>query len=55
MSRRRFRRQKLPTEAIELDVTGLSHEGRGIAHIDGKVAFVDLFPMRVLLAAGHHR
>ena len=41
MSRRRFRRQKLPTEAIELDVTGLSHEGRGIAHIDGKVAFVD--------------
>ena len=41
MSRRRFRKQKLPTEAIELNITGLSHEGRGVAHVDGKVVFVD--------------
>jgi len=41
MSGRRHRRPKLPTEPIELTITALSHEGRGIAHIDGKVAFVD--------------
>lgn len=41
MSRRRQRRRKLPSEPIELEITAISHEGRGIAHIDGKVAFVD--------------
>ncbi|PCJ24560.1 MAG: 23S rRNA (uracil(1939)-C(5))-methyltransferase RlmD [SAR86 cluster bacterium] len=41
MSRRRHRRHKLPSEPIELEITSISHEGRGIAHIDGKVAFVD--------------
>ena len=41
MSKRRFRKQKLPAEPVELEITSLSHEGRGIAHIDGKVAFVD--------------
>lgn len=41
MSKRRFRRQKLPTEPVELEITSVSHEGRGVAHRDGKVAFVD--------------
>lgn len=41
MSRRRQRRRKLSSEPVELDITAISHEGRGIAHIDGKVAFVD--------------
>ena len=41
MSRRRQRRRKLSSEPIELEITAISHEGRGIAHIDGKVAFVD--------------
>ena len=41
MSKRRFRKQKLPAEPVELEITSLSHEGRGISHIDGKVAFVD--------------
>lgn len=41
MSKRRFRRQKLPVEPIEIEITGLSHEGRGIGHVDGKVVFVD--------------
>ena len=37
---RRRRRQKLPPDSIILDIEKLSHEGRGIAHIDGKVVFV---------------
>ena len=41
MSRRRYRKQKLPSEPIELEITSISHEGRGVAHRDGKVAFVD--------------
>ena len=41
MSRRRHGRGKLPTEPVSLKIESLSHEGRGIAHIDGKVAFVD--------------
>ena len=40
MSNRRKRRNRLPSEAVSLDITGLSHEGRGISHIEGKVAFV---------------
>ncbi len=35
------RRNKLPTEAIELKVQRLSHDGRGVASIHGKIAFVD--------------
>ncbi len=35
-----MRRQKLPAEAIELCITGVNHEGRGIARREGKVAFV---------------
>jgi 23S rRNA (uracil1939-C5)-methyltransferase len=41
MSRRRHGRGKLPTEPVTLEIESLSHEGRGIAHLDGKVAFVD--------------
>lgn len=42
MSRRRHGRGKrLPTEPVALEISSLSHEGRGIAHVDGKVAFVD--------------
>jgi len=35
------RRNKLPAEAIELQVQRLSHDGRGVASINGKIAFVD--------------
>ncbi len=38
MSRRR--RKKLPAEPVILDIEGLSHEGRGVAHLDGKTVFV---------------
>lgn len=35
------RRKKLPTDAVELSIQRLSHDGRGIAYIEGKIAFVD--------------
>lgn len=41
MSKRRHRRQKLPQEPVELEIESISHEGRGVAHREGKVAFVD--------------
>jgi 23S rRNA (uracil1939-C5)-methyltransferase len=40
MARRR-RRQKLPQEAVTAEIESLSHEGRGIARLDGKTVFVD--------------
>ena len=41
VSQRRSRRRKLPVEPIEVNVESLSHEGRGVARIDGKVVFVE--------------
>jgi 23S rRNA (uracil1939-C5)-methyltransferase len=35
------RRKSLPREPLLLDIEKLSHEGRGIAHSEGKVVFVD--------------
>lgn len=41
MKKPRRQRQKLPVEPIEITIQRLSHEGRGVASIDGKIAFVD--------------
>lgn len=41
MRHARRRRQKLPEEAISIDIQRLSHDGRGVASIDGKIAFVE--------------
>lgn len=41
MRHSRRKRQKLPSEAIQIDIQRLSHDGRGVATIDGKIAFVE--------------
>ena len=40
MAKRR-RRKRLPEEAVEVQIESLSHEGRGVAHVEGKVVFID--------------
>lgn len=40
MARRR-RRKALPQGLFDAEITRLGHDGRGIAHIDGKVIFID--------------
>ncbi|MFW5446544.1 MAG: 23S rRNA (uracil(1939)-C(5))-methyltransferase RlmD [Methylophagaceae bacterium] len=39
--RRRSRRQRLPQDPVETIIETLSHDGRGIARIDGKTVFID--------------
>ena len=43
MSTKRGRRRKkrLPEEPVEVEITALSNEGRGIAHIDERTVFID--------------
>ncbi|MDQ7050508.1 MAG: 23S rRNA (uracil(1939)-C(5))-methyltransferase RlmD [Enterobacterales bacterium] len=43
MARRRQRRRNkpLPTETVQVEIESLSHEGRGVARVDGKTLFVD--------------
>src|SRR5699024_4054828 len=40
MARRRSRRQRLPQEAFSANIESLSHEGRGIARLEGKTVFL---------------
>ncbi len=40
MARRRSRKQKLPQDPVQAEIESLSHEGRGVAHIDGKAVFI---------------
>ena len=37
---RRSRKQRLPLEPFPATIESLSHEGRGVAHIDGKAIFI---------------
>lgn len=35
------RRKQLPTESFDAEIESLSHDGRGVTHLDGKVHFID--------------
>lgn len=35
------RRKRVPKEPVDAGIEAMSHEGRGIAHVDGKVVFID--------------
>ncbi|SHE21564.1 23S rRNA (uracil(1939)-C(5))-methyltransferase RlmD [methanotrophic endosymbiont of Bathymodiolus puteoserpentis (Logatchev)] len=42
MARRRSpRKKKLPEAAVKVTIESLAHDGRGVAHVDGKVIFID--------------
>jgi len=35
------RRKRIPQDPVETTIEGLSHEGRGIAHVDDKIVFIE--------------
>ena len=37
----RRRKKKLPVDPVRAEIESLSHEGRGVAHIEGKAVFID--------------
>lgn len=39
--RTRSRKKPLPTEPVKVTIESLTHDGRGVAHVDGKVIFID--------------
>ena len=43
MSKKRTRRGKsrLPEESVEVEITAMSNEGRGIGHVDNRIVFID--------------
>ena len=41
MARRRSRKKKLPETPVKVTIESLAHDGRGVAHVDGKVIFID--------------
>ena len=40
-NKRRRRKQRLPEQAVEAEITAMSSEGRGIAHIEDRTVFID--------------
>lgn len=39
--RRRSRKKVMPTEAVRVTITSLTHDGRGVAHVNEKAVFID--------------
>ena len=39
--RRRSRKQRLPADPVETVIDSMAHDGRGVAHIEGKAVFID--------------
>jgi len=37
---KRRRRSRIPTEPVPLEIESLSHDGKGVAHVEGKTVFV---------------
>ena len=37
---RRRRRKQLPTEPVEVEIESMTHDGKGVAHLDGKATFI---------------
>jgi 23S rRNA (uracil1939-C5)-methyltransferase len=37
---KRRRRDRLPQEPVTLEIESLNHDGKGVAHVDGKAVFV---------------
>jgi 23S rRNA (uracil1939-C5)-methyltransferase len=40
-TKRRRRKSRLPEEPVEVEITAMSNEGRGIAHVDERTVFID--------------
>jgi 23S rRNA (uracil1939-C5)-methyltransferase len=40
-NKRRRRKQRLPEETVEAEITAMSSEGRGIAHVEDRTVFID--------------
>lgn len=40
MTRNRRRKRRIPTDPATLEITALAHDGRGVAHLEGKTVFV---------------
>jgi 23S rRNA (uracil1939-C5)-methyltransferase len=41
MANRRRAKKKLPETPVNVTIESLAHDGRGVAHVDGKVIFID--------------
>lgn len=41
MARRKRERKKLPDTPVKTIIDSLTHDGRGVAHVDGKAVFID--------------
>ena len=41
MPKRRSRKKQLPETPVKVTIESLAHDGRGVAHVDGKVIFID--------------